>query len=111
MEIETYYYNFLAYHLCSLEAMMLGLIYLDRFFWSGRVGVPVDLLTIHRLLLLCCMMGSQIQDDHPYTCGEWARVGGTGKKELVDLQILFLQLTDHRLHVTETDFVNFVKYE
>jgi Cyclin len=110
MEIETYYYNFLAYRMCSLEAMMVGLIYLDRFFWSGRAGVPVDLLTIHRIMLLCCMMGSFIQDDSPYLCGEWAHIGGVGKKELVELQILFLQLTNHRLHVTETDFVNFVKY-
>lgn len=94
-----------------MEAMAVSLLYLERFCLSGAINIPVDLLTIHRLILVCTMAASHYHDDAPYLCQRWAKIGGVKANELVELQVLFQQWTDFRFHVTEFDFAKFVKYD
>ena len=76
------------YSKCSVECLVLALIYIDRFIQSS--GIQVNSLTVHRILLTSVVLAAKTYDDNFYTNTHYARVGGVPVEELNSLELKFL---------------------
>ena len=86
------------YSKCSVECLVLALIYIDRFIQSS--GIQVNSLTVHRILLTSVVLAAKTYDDNFYTNTHYARVGGVPVEELNSLELEFLFGISFSLYVS-----------
>ena len=82
--------------------MVFSLIYIDRLIQSG--GIPVNSLTIHRVLIASAVLAIKFFDDAFYLNSHYAKVGGISVDELSLLELEFLKNINFSLHVTCEDY-------
>ena len=93
------------YSKCSVECLVLALIYIDRFIQSSNI--QVNSLTIHRILLTSVVLAAKTYDDNCYTNTHYARVGGIPVEELNCLEIEFLFNIGFSLYVSCEDYLRY----
>ncbi|KAK8818083.1 cyclin-U4-1 [Blastocystis sp. ATCC 50177/Nand II] len=102
ISIRDYMERIYKYSKCSVECLVLGLIYIDRFIQSS--GIQVNSLTVHRVLLTSVVIAAKTFDDDFYTNTHYARVGGIPPEELALLEMDFLFNIHFSLYVSCEDY-------
>ena len=87
---------------CSIECLILSLIYIDRLIQSGTI--PVNSLTIHRVIITSVMLAIKFFDDAFFNNSFYARIGGIPTEELNSLELEFLKAINFSLLVTNDDY-------
>ena len=90
------------YSHCSVECLVHALIYIDRLIQS-RI-IPVNSLTIHRIIITSAVLAIKYFDDSFYTDNQYARIGGIEVEELCFLEIEFLKSINFSLYVSCEDY-------
>lgn len=90
------------YSHCSVECLVHALIYIDRLIQS-RI-IPVNSLTIHRIIITSVVLAIKYFDDSFYTDNQYARIGGIEVEELCFLEIEFLKSINFSLYVSCEDY-------
>ena len=90
------------YSHCSIECLVLALIYIDRLIQSGTI--PVNSFTIHRVIISSVVVAIKFFDDTFYLNNHYARIGGIETEELSFLELEFLKNINFSLHVTCEDY-------
>ncbi|KAL1924010.1 uncharacterized protein VTP21DRAFT_7045 [Calcarisporiella thermophila] len=82
--------------------VLLALLYAQRYRRATRVqGMPG---CEYRLFTVALMLANKYLDDSTYTAHTWASVSGLPQREIVIMEIEFLQALGHRLHVPDTEY-------
>ena len=102
ISIRDYIERILKYSNCSIECLVLALIYIDRLIQSGRI--PVNSLTIHRILITSILIAIKFFDDTFCTNSYYARIGGIQTKEMNHLEMEFLKGVNFSLLVSCADY-------
>ena len=102
ISIRDYIERLYKYSKCSVECLILSIIYIDRFIQSSNI--QVNSLTIHRVLLTSVVLAAKTFDDNFYTNNHYARVGGVPVEELNCLEIEFLFTINFSLYVSCEDY-------
>jgi hypothetical protein len=93
----------------SGEAMLMGIAHIERI-RIIRPEFPVNILMIHRLILISIMVSAKHHDDWFMNNARWAKVGGIPVQELNGLEILFLQLVNYSLFVSPEHYAVIYRY-
>ena len=102
ISIRDYLERLYKYSKCSVECLVLALIYIDRFIQSSNI--TVNSLTIHRILLTSVVLAAKTFDDNFYTNTHYAKVGGIPVEELNCLELDFLFNINFSLYVSCEDY-------
>jgi len=105
ISIQNYFERIAQYSECSSEALIMGLININRIHY--RIDFEVTSLNIHRLLLVSVMSSAKFLDDSYLNNAFYARIGGVHLKELNCLEVQFLALINFDLFVPSCDYVDF----
>ena len=105
ISVRDYMERLYRYSKCSVECLVLALIYIDRFIQSSNI--QVNSLTIHRILLTSVVLAAKTYDDNFYTNTHYARVGGIPVEELNCLEIEFLFNIGFSLYVSCEDYLRY----
>lgn len=108
MSIQDYLRRIVKYTGVSGEALMLSMINLARIY-RLLSNFPVNILTIHRLLLTSILISAKFFDDRFVNNAGYARVGGIEKKEMNMLEVEFLFLIDFNVVVTTEEYEKIYK--
>ena len=92
----------LKYSNCSAECLILSLIYIDRLIQSGRI--PVNSLTVHRVIITSVMIAIKFFDDTFCLNSFYAQIGGIQTEELNNLEMVFLKSINFTLLVSCEDY-------
>lgn len=87
ISIAKYTDRLVTYMHCSSEVFIFALAYLRRLLYAG---FPIHARSIHRLLLTAIVVAAKMRDDHYYTMGFYAQVGGVSTKDLNTMELRFL---------------------
>jgi hypothetical protein len=107
VHIHTYLTRVSTYFQCSDEALLIGLVYVDRIM-KARSEVVFNGLSMHRLIVTSMMLAAKFHDDRFFSNSHYAKVGGISLKELCNLEGQFLHLIDWRLNVTTEEFEKYM---
>ena len=83
--------------------MILAMVHIARVYRT-LPNFPVNILTIHRLLLASLLVSAKFFDDSFLNNARYARVGGVAGREINMLEVEFLFLIDFNLAVTEAEY-------
>ena len=103
MKLQDYLTRIVKYTDVSGEALILSMIHINRIY-RLLPNFPVNLLTIHRLLLTSVLISAKFYDDRFLNNARYARVGGVDKKEMNVLEVELLFLLDFDLFVTTEEY-------
>ena len=95
-------HRILKYSDCSAECLVLSLIYIDRLIQSGKI--PVNSLTVHRVIITSVMIAIKFFDDSFCVNSFYAQIGGVQTEELNNLEMVFLKSINFTLPVTCEDY-------
>jgi len=101
--VREYLERLQRYVLCSEEAFILSLVYVDRLV-QRRSHVAVTGLSAHRLALTSLVVALKFQDDAFYTNSYYAKIGGVSLEELNYLEIEFIKSLDWKLTVDPVEY-------
>mmetsp|Transcript_16526 Transcript_16526/g.23191 ORF Transcript_16526/g.23191 Transcript_16526/m.23191 type:complete len:653 (-) Transcript_16526:46-2004(-) len=102
ISIGDYLKRIHTYADCSDTCFVLCLIFIDRLIQSNAVSV--NIMTIHRLLVVGVAVAAKFFDDLHYTNSHYSRVGGVPVAELNELELQFLFALNFDLHVDAHTF-------
>lgn len=96
----------MRYSFCSRSAFLAALLYLDDISNPSltRSPLPLNSLTIHRLLVTAVLLATKSFDDVLYDNAHFAKVGGLDTAELNALELDFLARRGFRLHISRERF-------
>lgn len=103
MTITKYFRRLVKYTGVSGESMILSMVHIARVYRTYP-NFPINILTIHRLLLTSLLISAKFFDDSFLNNSRYARVGGVKCQELNMLEVELLFLIDFNLYVTETEY-------
>jgi hypothetical protein len=92
---------------CSAEVLVLAMRHLVLL--DTRKALPLDLLTIHRLLLAALVCSAKYHEDPPrrvHMNRNWALLGGISAREMGELEREFLALMQYNVFVPTSEFLN-----
>jgi hypothetical protein len=98
MAIKQYFRRLANYTSCSGEALIMAVMHIARLH-RYLSNFPINILTIHRLLLASLVVSAKFFDDSILNNARYARVGGVRGAELNMLEVEFLFLIDFSLWV------------
>ena len=102
IDIRKYVSRIDTYFPWCPEAAVAMLIYLDR----ATVKVDFTRLNAHRLIFAAAVLALKYTVDVVPTNKQLAPIGGLRLQELNSLEVAFMNLVDHRLHVTVDEYHN-----
>lgn len=100
---SEYLQRLVRYAYCSRSAFVVAFCYLDRCAQKG-LGLSIDSLSVHRLLLTAVLLATKYVDDILYDNAHFAKVGGLELQELNALEVDMLRAMDFGLHITKDEF-------
>lgn len=103
--VKKYFQQLAKYTGLSGEAMILAMIHIARIY-QKLPNFPVNILTIHRLLLVSVMVSAKFFDDSFLNNARYAHVGGVDGDDLNMLELEYLFLIDFNLYVSYEDYAN-----
>lgn len=108
ISIEDYVTRIFKYAKCSPACFVHAFAYLDRLARRDPGCYQPTPLSVHRLFLTAVMLAAKFTDDHYYTNGFYAKVGGLSVRELNALELLMLKQLDFRLFVSAELFHSYL---
>lgn len=98
------------YAYCSRAVFITAFYFLDKIANMKNVGLRINSLSVHRLLLTAVLLSTKVMDDVLYDNAHFAKVGGLGVKELNELELDLLKVLEFKLHITPKEFEAFEKH-
>jgi len=92
----------------SNEALIFSIVNLSQLMEMVPT-FPINIFTIHRLLLISMMVSAKYFDDHYVNNAVYARAGGIPIKELNQLEVTFMFLLQFKLYLDEVTYGNIFK--
>ena len=84
------------------EIFVLVLIYLDRI--CAMYKFNLNYYNIHKLIIASFVCSAKYHEDEYYSIDFYAKLGGVSKKEMINLEYVFLSLLQFNLFVKEEVF-------
>ncbi|KAI8025170.1 Cyclin-U4-1 [Camellia lanceoleosa] len=109
ISIESYLERIFKYANCSPSCFIVAYVYLDRFV-QRQPSLPINSLSVHRLLITSVMVAVKFMDDIYYNNAYYAKVGGISTAEMNFLEVDFLFGLGFHLNVTPTTFHSYCAY-
>lgn len=91
----------------SESTMIIAFMYVERLCLSAP-GLALNTLTVKRLFSVAMLLAFKYNEERNYNMNEWAATCGIQKGELLKLEILALQILEHKLFVSRPNFEAFV---
>ncbi|CAK75419.1 unnamed protein product (macronuclear) [Paramecium tetraurelia] len=115
ISIYNYLQRISKYTNCSEGCIVIALIYLDRlqekhpYFVLNSKCIHRYPFQFIRFLLISIVIAIKFQDDEYYKNEYYAKVGGVSTKEILVLELEFLELMDHQLFISDHDYLMYEK--
>ena len=108
MSVKDYLSRIVNHSGISGESLILSMVHLSRFY-RLLPTFPVNVLTIHRLLLVSVLISAKFFDDAFLNNACYAKIGGVETKEMNMLELEFLFLLDFKVFVTTEEYQQIYK--
>eukprot|EP00494_Astrolonche_serrata_P031493 UN31762 len=102
VSIADYLERVSFYSHCTVEVLILALIYVDRLI--ERRNFMLTFYNIHRLVVTAVMLAAKYFDDKYFNNKYYARIGGISLREMNALEVEFVNLLYFRLYVQPAQF-------
>jgi hypothetical protein len=102
ISIVDYIERLSRYSGVSDELFVLILIYIDRI--CAMYKFNLNYYNIHKLIIASFVCSAKYHEDEYYSIDFYAKLGGVSKKEMINLEYVFLSLLQFNLFVKEEVF-------
>ncbi|KAI6706463.1 hypothetical protein NL676_009425 [Syzygium grande] len=109
ISVRSYLDRIFKYANCSPSCFVVAYVYLERFA-QQQPALPINSLTVHRLLITSVMVAAKFLDDIYYNNAYYAKVGGISTMEMNFLEVDFLFGLGFNLNVTPSTFHTYCSY-
>jgi len=93
------------YSLCSQETFVVGLVLIDRWLKTKEAdGTGLSQHNLHLVAIIAIIVASKINDDKFVSNKRYAMIAGQLLGALNDMETMFLQQMDFRLHCTPPEY-------
>jgi hypothetical protein len=103
VSLSEYLDRIVKYSACSVESLILSLIYIDRVITQSSSFV-VNFYSIHRVILTSVRLASKFHDDAHFNNTYYARIGGISIKEMNALEAELYSMLSYDLLVPKETY-------
>ncbi len=108
IDIESFLKRINKYCEPEISTLIVSLIYIDKFCIDG--DIVISEYNIHRILLTSIFLSLKYNEDILFSTKYYAKIFGINIKELIHLEIKFLEIINFNTFVSDNVYVQYSNY-